>query len=287
MLNFISQISKNPLYIKDRIIQERINSRRRFRYLPPGVGYFSILLVPMIIVFLIMYADHHSLEIEVLKGSFIFSCYLQIFYFCYRSISNSFSLIVGEKEQRTFDSIISTTLSPREILLGKFWIAFYPLAYELTLLFPLFLLTGLFTGIQFFKLITVYLFTMGLIVFTVITGLWSSARATNSQHAHSWASGIMGGIIVGTFIMSIILSLIGSFPVPYNSVNRDIMFFSPLFFNPFASLSMILFLEEFSKTSMPAYYIIGTLISIFMVYPLVTVWLWKNTLKQFSWVSEE
>ncbi len=287
MLNFISQINKNPLYIKDKIIQNRINSRRRFRYLPPGIWYLCLLLIPMVVTSLIMYMDNKTLEVEVIKGSFIFSCYLQILYFCYRAISNSFSLIVREKEQRTFDSIISTTMSPGEILSGKFWIAFYPLAWELTALFPIFFLAGICTGISFFKLITVYLFTMGLTVFTVITGLWSSTKTKNSQQSHSWVSAIMGVLIVGTFIMSMVLSCVASIYMPCDYTHREIVSFSPLFFNPVASLSLILFAEEFSRNSVQAYYIAGTIITIFIVYPVITVWLWKNSLKQFSWISAE
>ncbi|MEQ8222607.1 MAG: hypothetical protein ABRQ37_09925 [Candidatus Eremiobacterota bacterium] len=287
MLNFISQINKNPLYIKDKIIQERINSRRRFRYLPPGICYLCLLLIPMAVTCFIMYMDEQRIDAGVIRGSFIFSCYLQILYFCYRAISNSFSLIVREKEQRTFDSIISTTMSPGEILSGKFWIAFYPLAWELTALFPLFFLAGICTGISFFKLITVYLFTMGLTVFTVITGLWSSAKTKNSQQSHSWASSIMGVLIIGTFIMSMVLSCVASIYIPCDYHSREIVSFTPLFFNPVAGLSLILFAEEFSRNSILVYYISGALISMLVVYPLITVWLWKNSLKQFSWISAE
>jgi hypothetical protein len=287
MLDLIFRIKKNPLYMKDKIIQDRINSRKRFRFLPAWLGYLSIFLIPMIFVACAKFHDHDMIRVEHFRSCIIFSCYLQIIYFSYRALSNSFSLIVREREQRTFDSIITTIISPGDILLGKFWIASSPLLYELTLLFPVFVWAGLLTDIPFFKLLSVYLFTLGIIIFSVISCLWASARGRNTQNAHAWAGGIMGGIIFGTFIVTIFLSIICTILVPKNMylVNQIASF--PLFFNPFYSLTMILRLEDISMWDESQYFLMGPLLGILLLYPFLTVWFWKDTLKQLSVVPEE
>jgi hypothetical protein len=290
MLDLMFRIKINPLYIKDKIIQDRVNSRKRFRPLPAGLGYIAIFLLPMVFVALTLFHRHllfNGHTVGFIRGCIIFSCYLQIIYFSYRALSDSFSLIVREREQKTFDSIIGTALSPRDILFGKFWMAFYPLAYELTFFFPLFLCAGLLTKIPFFKLFLVYLLTMGVIIFSVISSLWASAKGKNIQQAHTWSSSIIGGMVLGTFLLSLFISFICSMFtfVDMNFVNHIMCI--PLFLNPFYSLSVVLFLDNICRAGEHLYYIICPLLSILLLYPVLTVWFWKNTLKQLSVVPEE
>ncbi len=63
-------------------------------------------------------------------------------------------------------------MTAKDIVLGKFWVAFYPLARELTVMLPIFVFVGFLSGVNPVSLLLVYLFNMAQVALLVIIGLY-------------------------------------------------------------------------------------------------------------------
>lgn len=243
MAGWFYKLGQNPIFIKEQNIRKRVTARKKF-VIPSLTGYLTILLLPMVIVGALG-ALKTGIAYREMKGVFIAIVYIQTLYFCYRALSHSWDLISGEKEQRTYGNLISTALEAREIVLGKFWMAFYPLAGELTLLFPLFLILGLSLGIKWVALLWIYLFSLVFVAFWAMVGLYFSARVGNSASARSYSVGTLAFLTFGTYIGS--LMIIGIFYNRFGASDMGaggLLVFLPQWaltiINPFYNISMIL-----------------------------------------------
>jgi len=285
---FINRLIKNPLFIKDLIIQKRINNKNN-KHITSWTIYLLIYYFPIMIAHIFTKGttpEDIVFSSKVLKNcqySFILSCYIQILYYWYRGICESFSLFVREKEYKTFESIINTSLSPEDILIGKFWTVFYPLSFELTVLFPFFFSMGFLTGVPYIKLFSLYFLTIFFIAFSGTIGLWASVNSKTAENAHVLTCGIIGLILFAPFIFSFILVIICKYlfcgPV-------YVIICLPLFLNPLFSLTQILFYGK-EITFISLYYLIGSILTLVSVYSTTTLYLWKNIIKQLAVIPEE
>ncbi|MCD4783253.1 MAG: hypothetical protein K8T10_05395 [Candidatus Eremiobacteraeota bacterium] len=209
MIGLIKSFNQNPIYIKDQQIQKRLTSRNKLS-IPPWLGYLTILLLPLI-MYSLFSIKHPSFDVKDMRSIFIVTCFLQVIYFCYRGVSHSYNLITHEKEMKTYGNLISTMMSPREIVKGKFWMSFYPLAKELTIFFPLFFFIGFLLKVSIQSLIMIYIFGLIQIGFLSIVGLFFSARSRDSMSARSSAIGTLAFMVFGTYLIGILLSMASGF----------------------------------------------------------------------------
>jgi len=348
LINFIRNMNYNPVYIKDRIIQERVTGKIWFPF-PSWTGYLTIALLPFLLTgfswynYRYLHSDTYYEAVDELycsdlcntysddtydplyskyswklfywyigkklKSLFIISCYLQIIYFYIRINSSSSCIFKREKELKTSESIISTPLLPADILRGKFWGAFYPPAYELTVIFPIFFITGLAGGINFLKLIAIYLLTLWHLAFITFIKLeWLSTELVKKDVCYIE---YIARIFKNKTIMNLIINFYSNPPDVKKTENLTnylvhwflyiLLFIFPLmpiliifvtaasiaFANPFFYMTLILYFEKiFSPSSLDIYLITYLFISIF-VYFMFTEQAWKYALKNIEHVPEE
>ena len=206
MRKLFEKLNNNPVYIKDITVQERLNSRKKLR-LPTWSGYLAILLLPLAIT-IMMTSFKQRLSLNDLKGVFMASIFLQVIYYIYRGASHAWGLITGEKEMKTYGNLISTGMSADEIVRGKFWASFFPLAKELTYLFPVFAGIGLLLQIQIFFLLQVYLMTLLFTAFFSMVGTYFSAREKTSIEARNNTVRTIAFLLVGIYVVSSVLTFV-------------------------------------------------------------------------------
>ena len=173
MIGIIKKLNNNPVYIREITVQDRQNSRKNIR-IPACTGYLAILLLPVTIAILFSMSGN-QLNTDDLKTVFMITVFLQVLYYIYIGASHTWGLISGENEMRTYGNLISTGMSPDEIIQGKFWAAFFPPAKELTYLFPVFAAIGLLLQIHPFFLIQIYLLTLLFMALFSMVGMYSDS----------------------------------------------------------------------------------------------------------------
>lgn len=233
MLSKLRSIFSNPIFIKDYNINKR---RRKGKEI--HISSFFLLVISLSLPFFLLgllirfsgvgwehfCANYSSIGLLVIA-------ILQFIYFAYKSISCSFSLFSIEREHRTLDGLISTLLTPDDIILGKFMVAFFPLFLELTGYLPLMMSLGFLFCFSQLKILLIYFITLIFISFFTVLGLYCSLSTLNTQKANSRAVLISGFMIIGTLVIDgIICSLLGMM-VPV----------ATMLLNPMASLWAVIY----------------------------------------------
>lgn len=287
MIKLIKKLNNNPVYIKEITVQERLNSRRKLR-IPSWSGYLAILLLPLAIT-IMMNSFKQRLSINDLKAVFMVSVFLQVLYYIYRGASNAWGLISGEKEMRTYGNLISTGMSPGEIVQGKFWSSFFPPAKELTFLSPVFIAIGLLLQIQLFFLIQIYLLTLLFMAFFSMAGTYFSAREKTSIESRNNTVRTIVFLLIGIFIlggilmllMSIFVSTMGSshLSAPLYMIPTMVLYgISPLTSLWAANIIIVSPCMEKNVFLIYSGYIIFT----YIIYFLATWILYRKTVKRMS-----
>lgn len=264
---------ENPIFMKDFTIMKHKETRKKFR-VPGYVGYLAVLFLPLVLLSTygaIESSRYGSFDFDsYVESAKVITIYLQLFYFIFKSISYSFNLFIREKENKTFESLIASQMSPVEILKGKFMVVFYPLFLELTGLLPVFFLLGLLFKFKLAQILGIYLINLLSIVFFTLIGFYASLVSKNSRQAHSWASLASGFFLVGTLIFDGIFSTLVSEFVP-------IM----IFLNPGATLAAV----SFTSYDGPAWFKFLTFIQPLAMLMLSWI-LWEWCLNKISKIPE-
>ncbi len=286
MKNLMEKMNNNPVYIKEIKVRERLNSRQKLK-LPSWSGYLAILILPLLITIL-MNSFKQRLSIKDLQSVFMISIFLQVLYYIYRGASHAWGLITGEKEMKTYGNLISTGMSPEEIVQGKFWASFFPLAKELTFLSPVFVIICLLLQIQLFFLIQVYLLTLLFTAFFSMVGIYFSAREKTSTEARNNTVRTIVVLLVGIYVAGSILTFISA--MLFSSIG--IHHYSPLYMipmmllsaiSPFTSLwagSILINSPQLDNNTILIYS--GYIIFTFFIYIVTTRVLYKKTVKRMG-----
>lgn len=236
MLSKLRSIFSNPIFIKDYNINKR---RRKGKEI--HISSFFLLVISLSLPFFLLgllirfsgvgwehfCANYSSIGLLVIA-------ILQFIYFAYKSISCSFSLFSIEREHRTLDGLISTLLTPDDIILGKFMVAFFPLFLELTGFLPLLMSLGFLFCLSQLKILLIYFMTLLFIHFFTVLGLYCSLSTLNTQRANSKAVLILGFLVIGTLVVD---GLIWSLSVRIVPVVTMLL-------NPLASIVSVVFVES-------------------------------------------
>lgn len=187
MMNLWQKLNENPVYIREKILFEREKKRKKF--VSPFFIHLAILILPALSGYLYGIFDK-GLPVDNLKTLFSFSMVFSILFYLFVGFG-SCSLFAGERERRTYDDLISTAMSPEEIVLGKFWFSFYPAALEMTTYFPIYLIMGLLLKMSLLPLFLIYVFVLVAIALTSLTGLYFSINAQTANEAGVRCSSIL------------------------------------------------------------------------------------------------
>jgi len=299
----------NPVYIIDRTVEKNLDRYKKL-VMPCWSGYLAIVLIPVILEVINILRHEDFYHSGTFRVYFFLSCFFQIIYFCCKTILNASPLFIREKEQKILESIITTTLTPQEILRGKFLTVFYPLAYELTVLFPLFLFTGHIAGVHFFKLLILYLLTLGQIAFLItikLAGATQKLVKNKEKRSQFYPLNIFntefGKKIAGPFVNTFesgkkysllkyaihllpVLAIIVFILVPVGIIFAFAM--AAAIINPFFYTAIILFSDfTFKPSGINIYYFLLFLFISLSPYTVFPVLFWQNSVKNLSQVPEE
>jgi len=266
MIGQIKNLLENPIFLKDFNIRKRKENRKKIR-IPGYLGYLAVLTVPMIIIgmfYIITNSgdpqkwDGHLWD-EYLKTAMVITVFLQLIYFVFKSITYSFPLFSQEREQRTYGGLISSMMSPKDILRGKFMVAFYPLFLEVTGFLPLFVGIGLLFKMTIAQIGAIYIISVIVILFFTLLGLYCSLTSASSAKAHSRAAFIAGFLVLGTLLIDGLIATLAHDFIPFT-----------VFLNPGAAFASVLFSSSYS----PAWFTLLALICPILLL-LVSFALWQ------------
>jgi ABC-type transport system involved in multi-copper enzyme maturation permease subunit len=116
--------------------------------------------------------------------------------------------IAGEKERQTYDLLVSSLLSPWQIVLGKLGAA---LAFALLLILavvPLMSLAFLFGGVSLAQVIILLAGLVATAVFYACVGLFWSAAMRSTLGANSFALGTIIAMLLGIPFIAVVFTLI-------------------------------------------------------------------------------
>jgi len=199
LLGFLSSFGNNPVYIKE-VNQEKNISKRKIVRLPDWLGHIFILGLPFVMKSV---SGGGFLPSSVYdREVFGWAVFPLILYLFYKGVNRSSHLITDEKEKKTIDSLISTYMTPQEIIKGKFWWAFYPLMMEIVLFAPLFIVAGLIFYVNTINLIMIFILNILVAGGGCMLGIYSSATSSDAKAARAKASNIFIFVVLVYPILS-------------------------------------------------------------------------------------
>lgn len=192
MMDFLNKLDKNPVYLREIMIADREEARKK--PFPRVFIHFAILLLPVLAGS--FYGTlSGGIKIENLNTLFSFSMFFSVLFILITSFRGC-RLFARERERKTYNDLITSTMSPEVIVLGKFWFSFSPAATELTIYFPFYLIMGSLLNMSPFPIFLIYLFTLVIIALFSMTGLYFSIKALNVKEAVENCSRILLPLII-------------------------------------------------------------------------------------------
>ncbi|MDQ7821697.1 MAG: hypothetical protein RDV48_02765 [Candidatus Eremiobacteraeota bacterium] len=289
----LSMLKDNPIYFKESRGLSR-NRNLLFQNVANAVVYPLILVAPFLIVAFITLADINGGTrdfarrlTEILKGCFYFSAGIQFFYVLIASANATQFAFTREKEQKTYDSLICSLMTPQEILTGKLFTALYPVIGTLVLYSPLFFIMGLLSGAALEGLIVVFLFSIAFSLFCGVVSLYSSALAPTGQKAQSYLTSFMALLIIATWIGDWIgngiLHTMGGHTFPF------LPFL--VFFNPGTGYASAMYLmagaKHYNCMSDPYSYFHLFWLVCLLTMALFSFMFWRATLRKLGEIAKE
>ena len=248
MWNRIKQLNQNPVYLREVILAGRNKKGNKVSVrFTDWILYFFIITGPVSAAFIYSLCDNGingplmSLP-EDLHGVFAFSLLVQGLFFALRGFDST-SLFTREKENKTYESLVSTALKPEEIVMGKFWFTFSPLAKLLTVFQPLVFIIGIMIKVKLFPVLLCYLFSLVLMALSCILGLYNSATSATFKEASKRNTFVFLFLTVLIFLSFCTVSLFsgnGASLKPY-SPSGNLLFGIMMTLNPLINLFELFF----------------------------------------------
>lgn len=202
----------NPIFFKSRLLEKREYRRSKSSFwvkqmvlvwcvLVP-LGWAGVMAMPELLDSISpkvnldrLYMAVYNLEQSWLKA-LSFSHFIVLLVAIGIAINGTSSLVTGEREKKTFESLQSTMLSPTEIVNGRLLSGLWPVLRELTIVAPLALLLGLIASEGFKALLCVSLL-YSTVAFYGMVGLWCSYVNKSTQNSNRMATGVAASLLVG------------------------------------------------------------------------------------------
>jgi ABC-type Na+ efflux pump permease subunit len=137
----------------------------------------------------------------------VLAVYLHLAYFSLRSVGATVGSIAAEREQRSWDVLLSTPIPPSRLFAGKLAAALLPLLGQMLLGAPLLFALGVPGGpLSAETLGPLLALSAVLVLFYGCVGLWASASQATSARAGAWAYGILAATMVGPVFPLLVLA---------------------------------------------------------------------------------
>jgi len=209
----------NPIFYKSRILERREYQRSKSSFWVKQMGLVWCVLVPLAWVAFMAFpeimdsvasqADFVRLRkaldhlAQMWMTALTFSYFIVLLVAIAIALNGTSSLVTGEREKKTFESLQATMLTPSEIVGGRLLTGLWPVMRELLIVAPLGLALGTLAGFGFQALMGVLLL-FSTIGFYGAVGLWCSYCSKNTQFANRMASGLAGSLLVGVPLFSML-----------------------------------------------------------------------------------
>lgn len=196
----MNSLWENPIFLRSRQVESRALGSGPRAWMARFGGGVLILLGPLAAYLFFglesVLQDPLRWVHQVLGPILGFSAFLLVLYSVTRALNGTFSAISLEKEQKTYDSLLSTLLTPSDVVAGKLAAGLWPIVRELLITAPLGVTLGVVAGYPTQALLFVAL-TLVCAVFFGVLGLWASYSSPTSPLANRKASGIAAFLMIG------------------------------------------------------------------------------------------
>jgi hypothetical protein len=135
--------------------------------------------------------DVQRLDSQAMRWGLLGALWLLLFYIAIRGCCFTASSVTGEKERRTWEDLALSGLSPGDLLSGKLTGALIMPAIQMTVVFPMLLFFTFSDNLTIIEVISVYLYSLALLITSAMLGLWASATSKTTHDAHGKALGIV------------------------------------------------------------------------------------------------
>ena len=228
----------NPIFFKHRLLERREYKRSKSSFWIKQMSLVWCVLIPLAWVAMVAFpeilaafspsfdkpkllAALYHLSLNWL-GALIFSYFIVLLATIGIATHSTSSLVTGEREKKTYESLHSTMMTSTEILNGRLMCGLWPVLRELVIVTPLALGLGALAGYGF-KAFLCLLLLFSTVAFYGMVGLWSSYASKNTTQANRLAGGVCGSLLVGIPIVSLL------------SGNSDLLRLHPVFASGFLS----------------------------------------------------
>lgn len=210
----------NPIFYKARLLEKREYRRSKSSFWVKQMGLVWCVLVPLLWVAVMTFPEimdafapkykpvQLQQALEHLTGNWLTALTLSYYVVSLVAIglalSSTSSLVTGEREKKTFESLQATMLSPTEIVNGRLMCGLYPVLRELLIVTPLGIVLGTLAGFGLNSFLCASLL-YSTVAFYGMVGLWSSYVSKSSQNSNRLASGAAGSLLVGIPLLSLLM----------------------------------------------------------------------------------
>ncbi|HEV7214343.1 MAG TPA: ABC transporter permease subunit [Chloroflexota bacterium] len=206
----------NPLIVRE--LRGGLRSGRRIALLTFCLGVVSMFFLG---VYVVTAASLDTGNGSVAIGSTFFPMVVgvELFLVCVMTPAQTAGAIVSERERLTYDVLLVSPLTPRQIVLGKLSAS---LAYMLLLLvasLPIESLAFLMGGVDPVELLLALLLLLGTLAFFGSVGIWTSAIFRGSRAATAVAYSLSGVLTLGLPILALFMApLMGTLALGFPSL---------------------------------------------------------------------
>jgi hypothetical protein len=190
----------NPIFVRSRQVENRLlgSGARAWlvRYRAPCLIVLGPLLLYLLFGLDAVRRNPWSWLHDVLPAILGFSAFLFILYVSMRALNGTFSAICLEREQKTYDSLLATLLTPDDVLAGKLAAGLWPVVRETLAVAPLGLGLGLLAGVAGQALLILGL-CLSCALFFGLIGLWASFTSPTTPLANRKGTGLVAFCLVG------------------------------------------------------------------------------------------
>lgn len=207
----------NPIFYKYRLLEKREYRRSKSNFWVKQMSLVWCVLVPLAWVALMVMPeilDSVTPKYDVTRlmvalehltgywlGALTFSYFIVLLVAIGIALNGTSSLVTGEREKKTFESLQSTMLSANEILNGRLMSGLWPVLRELLIVSPLALVLGTAAGFGFKSLLCLSLL-FSTVAFYGMVGLWSSYCSKNTKNSNRLACGVAGSLLIGIPVLA-------------------------------------------------------------------------------------
>lgn len=211
-MNSWQRFLHNPILLKEMEVRSRKPERyRRFNYAGPAL-HLLILCVPLFFFIVGLLPDllagrlHWARNLHALRDSAWLALgttlVFQLLYFMFNSASFTSGSLTVEKEQNTYDLLMSIPVSVPWLVTGKLAGSLAPLIVEVVASLPVYAIYCLAGGISLTAALKAGLLLLLIIYAFGAFGLYVSARNASTVKAHNGAKNLVLAFLLGPFALA-------------------------------------------------------------------------------------